>query len=71
MQRKQDALAGIITLPCKTLQEVSLYLSEVLLSMGYTASLSELICDAIDLLGEAERGNEKLKEERDDENYAS
>jgi len=64
LQQKQDAQSVIVMIPCKMLQEVNVYLSEVSRSMGYNVSLSELICEALDLYLDAEKGNERLEEER-------
>jgi len=64
MQQKQDAQSVIVMIPCKMLQEVNTYLSEASRSMGYNVSLSDLICEALDLYLDAEKDNERLAELR-------
>jgi hypothetical protein len=63
-QQKQDRQAMIVTIPIQLLHEVDAYLLKASGIMDRTVSLSELICDALDIYLCAEKENERLEEER-------
>ena len=64
MQQKPDTQVVNIAIPRKLLSRVNAYLLEVSNSMGYTVSLSDLICDAVDVYLEGEKENQRLENER-------
>lgn len=64
MQQKPETKAVIFLIPNKLLSKVNAYLSDCERSAGITISLSELICDALDLYMWAEEGNRRLERER-------
>lgn len=64
LQQKQETQMVNISIPRKLLSRVNAYLLGVSNSMGYTVSLSDLICDAIDVYLEGEKENQRLEEER-------
>ena len=64
MHQKQDTQTVIVTIPNELLFKVNAYLSDILPIIDNTVSLSDLICDALDLYLDAEKENEKLEEER-------
>ena len=64
MQLIPDTKAVIFLMPNKLLSRVNAYLSDCERSAGITISLSELICDALDVYMWAEEGNRRLEQER-------
>jgi hypothetical protein len=65
MQQKPDTKAVIFLIPNKLLSKVNAYLSDCERSAGITISLSELICDALDVYIWAEDENKRMDEERE------
>jgi hypothetical protein len=65
MQQKPETKAIIFMIPNKLLSKINAYLSDYERSAGITVSLSELICDALDVYIWAEEGNKRLEEERE------
>lgn len=64
MQQKPDTQAVNITIPRKLLSRVNTYLLNYARNSGDTVSLSDLICDALDVYLEGEKENQRLEEER-------
>lgn len=64
MQQKPDTKAVIFLIPDKLLSKVNAYLSACERSAGITISLSELICDALDVYMWAEEGSKRPERER-------
>jgi hypothetical protein len=65
MQQKPETKAVIFLIPSKLLSKVNAYLSACERSAGITISLSELICDALDVYVWAEEGNKRMERERE------
>jgi hypothetical protein len=64
MQQKPETKVVIFMIPNKLLSKVNTYLSACERSSGITISLSELICDALDVYIWAEEGNKRMERER-------
>jgi hypothetical protein len=65
IQQKPDTQAVIMTMPQELISRINVYLLEVSNTMGYTVSLSELTCDALDAYLWAEEDNKRLEEEQE------
>jgi hypothetical protein len=65
MQQKPDTQAVNIAIPRKLLSRVNVYLLDYEHNTGTTVSLSELICDALDVYLWGEKENQRLEEERE------
>ena len=65
MQQKPETKAVIFLIPIKLLSKVNAYLSACEHSSGITISLSELICDALDVYIWAEEDNKRIEQERE------
>jgi hypothetical protein len=61
---KNKGVQVSIAIPRKLPSGVNAYLFEVSHSIGHTVSLSELICDALDVYLWGEEENKRLEEER-------
>jgi hypothetical protein len=64
MQQKPETKAVIFLIPDKLLSKVNAYLSACERSADITISLSELICDALDVYIWAEEENKRMERER-------
>lgn len=62
IQQKPDTQAVIVTMPRELLSKANAYLFEIERSAGLTWSLSELICEAMDLYLWAEEENKRMEE---------
>jgi hypothetical protein len=65
MQQKPDTQTVNIAIPHKLLSRVNLYLLDYAHSTGTTVSLSELICDALDIYLWGDKENQRLEDERE------
>jgi len=64
IQKKPDTKTVIFLIPDKLHSKVNTYLSDCERSSGITISLSELICDALDVYVWAEDENKRMERER-------
>ena len=65
MQQKPETKAIIVPISRELLSKANAYLSEIDRSVGLTWSLSELICEALNLYLWAEEDNKRIEEERE------
>lgn len=65
MQQKPNTQVVIVPMPQRLLSKANAYLSEVDRSVGLTWSMSELICEALDLYLWAEEDNKRIEAEQE------